>query len=84
MRYNLKSCHPGPGHPDPPPQVAGTQPHQLRAVALERAPGSQDRPLTGRPERPCSNCGRLFAPTLRRRMLCLRCFTGGDDGPLAA
>ena len=62
---------------------AGMAPNELRAVAMEPAPGPQgDRRLPGRPEKPCSNCGKLFAPTIRRRMLCWRCHT--RDGPLAA
>ena len=59
---------------------AGTKPSQLRAVAAEPAPGFHgDKPLTGRPERPCSCCGRKFAPTLRRRRLCLLCYSHGRD-----
>ena len=64
---------------------AGMKPEQLRATALERAAGmNADRPLPGRPERPCSACGQRFAPTLRRRLLCGSCFHRGDAGPDAA
>ena len=31
----------------------------------------------GRPERPCARCGTTFKPTLRRRVLCARCFVNG-------
>ena len=66
-------------------QPAGMEPLQLHAVAFEPAPGMHgDRSLPGRPERECSNCGQRFAITLRRRMLCARCYSGGDDGPMAA
>lgn len=33
-----------------------------------------DEPLPGGGERPCSACGRPFLQTLRRRMLCKRCY----------
>ena len=72
-----------------PPQTlvksAGTRPHQLRACAMEPAPGFHaDSMLPDRPEKQCSNCRRSFAPTLRRRMLCSVCYSGGDGGPMAA
>ena len=38
--------------------------------------GSRDPPLEDRPHRPCALCGTPFQPTVRRRMLCARCFTG--------
>ena len=37
-----------------------------------------DAPID-RPERPCANCGRIFKPTARRRMLCSPCFRGAND-----
>ena len=39
-------------------------------------------PKLNRPKRPCSSCGRRFAPTAKRRMLCRRCFerASGPDG----
>ena len=69
-----------------PPLVApaGLMPLQLRAEAREDAAGNMDRRLPGHPKRKCSKCGESFAPTCRRRMLCLRCFQGGDTGPMAA
>ena len=33
-----------------------------------------DPPLLHREPRSCSNCQRLFQPTMRRRMLCAYCF----------
>ena len=36
-----------------------------------------DEPLDC-PERECACCGRLFQPTLRRRLLCARCYRFGD------
>ena len=68
----------------PPPRtlipLPGMKPEQLRAVSLEPAPGiNADRRLPGRPERECSNCGRRFAPTLRRRLLCYGCFKSRPD-----
>ena len=41
-----------------------------------------DAKLEGAPERPCSRCGKRFQPTLRRRLLCAGCFTGGHDASL--
>ena len=77
-----------PPQPKPPRTLirsAGMEPQQLRAVTLERVPGYHaDRLLPNRPEKPCSNCGRSFAPTLRRRLLCDSCYRGGDGGPMAA
>ena len=61
-------------------QPAGMRPDQLAAevrgadISLRR-----DRPLPDRPKRPCSNCRRPFKPTIRRRMLCPRCFAGKGD-----
>ena len=34
---------------------------------------------TGKPERPCSKCGRQFFPTIKRRMLCETCFYYAED-----
>ena len=49
-----------------------------------RAARTKDPPLLGRPKRKCSACGRMFQPTIRRRMLCSVCYSGGDGGPMAA
>ena len=75
--------------PPPPPRtrspLPGMRPEELRAIASEPAPGMRaDRPLTGRPQRACSNCGELFVASIRRRMLCAPCFKRGGDGPMAA
>ena len=43
-----------------------------------RKPATVDNPLKGKPKRPCASCGNLFQPTVRRRMLCHRCFKDGD------
>ena len=76
---------PPPAAPRPLIKPAGMEPHQLRAADLERAPGMHnDRALPGRETRPCSNCHRPFVKSLRRRILCARCYSGGDDGPMAA
>ena len=61
----------------PPAKAAGLKRQQINAVADEPAAGLADRPLADRPERSCSNCGRSFAPTERRRMLCEGCYTRG-------
>ena len=49
-----------------------------------RAARMKDPPLLGRPKRKCSACGRMFRPSIKRRMLCAPCFGGGDGGGLAA
>ena len=53
----------------------------LPDIADTREPGKvRDAPLN-RPKRRCSNCGRTFQPTVRRRMLCAYCYRRGDpDG----
>ena len=71
-----------PGHkPAKIKAMAGMRPWETRAV--DPAPLRQgDRPLPDRPERPCSRCGKMFQPSLKRRMLCASCFgraTGGDE-----
>lgn len=49
-------------------------PSPVTLPAGKTVPGREgDAPL-GRPERPCSRCGKPFAQTLRRRMLCQECF----------
>ena len=59
--------------------------HRLGGGVQERGPFSGiDPPLLHREPRPCSNCQRLFQPTMRRRMLCGYCFHRGDAGPYAA
>ena len=40
-------------------------------------PAHTDTQLDRAP-RPCSACDRSFVPTVRRRLLCARCFTTGD------
>ena len=48
------------------------------STVTERA---RDKPLD-RAERPCSACGKMFAPTTRRRLLCAYCFgKAGDVSP---
>ena len=32
-------------------------------------------------KRDCTCCGEKFQPTIRRRMLCVRCFAGADRKP---
>ena len=68
----------------PPAKAAGLRQQQINAVADEPAAGLADRPLADRPERSCSNCGKPFKPTARRRMLCLYCYHRGGEGPMAA
>lgn len=41
-----------------------------------------DRELD-KPERPCARCGKRFAPTIRRRLLCYGCFSGADESAFA-
>lgn len=43
---------------------------------------SQDKKID-RPKRPCACCGNRFQPTVRRRMLCARCFNGGGESAIA-
>lgn len=38
---------------------------------------TEERPLKGKAERPCSNCGCPFQPTTLRIMLCYHCFKSG-------
>ena len=47
-------------------------------------PWGIDPPLLHKAPRPCSACGQSFQPTMRRRLLCHRCFAAGDGGPMAA
>ena len=63
---------------------AGEAPAQRNAVyegPMPRAHKMGDPPDKTRPCRRCARCGKKFKPTLRRRMLCLRCFGlgGGYD-----
>ena len=60
-------------------QPAGMKPAEVNAVADGPDVRTRDRPLPARARRPCSNCGRKFAQTYKRRLLCARCFTGNDD-----
>ena len=48
----------------------------------EHQPRPKIKALAG--ERPCARCGRMFQPSIKRRMLCAPCFGGGDGGGLAA
>ena len=62
---------------------AGLGRRELNAVGVD--PGAVrsrkgDRPDPDRARRPCASCGRKFQPTLRRRLLCLYCFS---HNPLA-
>ncbi len=53
-----------------------------REAPEAEAPASSvdaDRP-DGTPARPCSNCGRSFKPTPRRRMLCADCYRRNGTG----
>ena len=59
-------------------QPAGMKRWQMNAEEPGPVPGyNGDRPLAGRSKRPCSSCGKLFQPTLARRLLCAYCFKGG-------
>ena len=59
--------------------------HRLGGGIEQRARSrGKEPPLLHREPRPCSNCQRLFQPTMRRRMLCISCFHRGDKGPYAA
>ena len=40
-------------------------------------------PRLDRPKRPCACCGRSFAPTVRRRLLCSGCFGRASESPMA-
>ena len=69
--------------PRPPRRLipaVGMTPLQLRAELRgpEAAP-TRDRRLHDQPKRRCSNCGTIFQPSIRRRMLCSGCFTRGND-----
>ena len=33
-----------------------------------------------KPKRPCAGCGRKFAPTVKRRLLCADCYKRADSG----
>ena len=59
--------------------------HRLGGGIEERARSwGKEPPLLHQEPRPCTNCQRLFQPTVRRRMLCAYCFHHGDKGPYAA
>ena len=60
-------------------QIAVTKSHgsacrSSRRWPLNLMPRVCTDPPSGRPKRPCSSCGRMFLPTVTRRMLCRTCF----------
>ena len=63
--------------------MAGQRSFELNAVD-PRPIRTGDRPLPGGQERPCSRCGRMFPPSLKRRMLCAPCFSKASGGDEAA
>ena len=63
--------------------LAGERPFE-RNEFVQGPHHTGDRPLPGGQERPCARCGRMFQPSIKRRMLCAPCFGGGDGGGLAA
>ena len=38
-----------------------------------------EKPLEGARARACSRCGKRFAPTIKRRMLCHDCYKGASS-----
>ena len=60
-------------------KVAGGAPKGVRD-AHRAIVTSHDAPDPTRPERPCARCTNKFQPTLRRRMLCARCFGSDTRG----
>ena len=64
--------------------LAGMRPHERNAyVPPSELPRGEQR-LPGAVERPCARCGRVFLPSMARRLLCKPCFRGRDDGGMAA
>ena len=63
--------------------MAGYLPTQLHAVDPHPV-RTGDRPLPNAAERPCARCGRMFPPSLKRRLLCLGCFKNASGGDEAA
>ena len=62
---------------------AGEAPAMKSAVFEGRMPPAHNQDPTDKSQerRPCARCGQRFQPTLRRVMLCARCFGlgGGYD-----
>ena len=62
---------------------AGEHPTLKNAVYEGRMPRSHtmtDSTDKTRRKRPCARCDAKFQPTVRRRMLCVRCFRGAGAG----
>ena len=58
---------------------AGEAPAMKNAVfegPMPRSHTMTDAPDKSRRKRPCARCDAKFQPTVRRRMLCVRCFRG--------
>ncbi len=67
--------------PDGKLMAAGERPRLAPAVPLGEPPASSlDRPLHDVGPRPCSCCGRIFQPTIKRRRLCADCFQRACEG----
>ena len=60
-------------------QPAGEHPSLKYSVyegPMPRSHTMTDAPDKSRPKRPCARCDAKFQPTVRRRLLCARCFRG--------
>ena len=57
----------------------GMRAHQIHAEHPDPI-AVGDRPLPHAPERPCTSCGKVFQPSLKRRLLCKFCFGGRHGG----
>ena len=62
----------------PPCLPAGERPCHKSAIADGPVTISLKDRRTGEPDRPCANCGNPFAPTERRKLLCLPCHRDPD------
>ncbi len=51
------------------------RPEPLGFAKDQVVPGKDHDAKLDRPPRPCSRCGTMFAPTIKRRMLCQNCWT---------
>ena len=61
--------------------AAGEMPMGSGGAGLDEGPNPRPSvdPRLDRPRRPCSWCGRRFAPMMKRRMLCSSCFGRADN-----
>ena len=52
---------------------------RVKDTPLRLVASREDSPPV--PEKPCVSCGEPFQPTVKRRLLCVRCFAGADRKP---